>query len=371
MPETTPWTQHGLALGFIRGGIYYIDRTVRGRRFKMSTGCRTAAAAFQEYTKFEQDPFHYSPRANAGTSWRDAVLDFLKFQQFTQGRTAKYVEEQARYLERFGQRKAFWGLDSFTRDDIEAFLADLQRGEVTERLVVARDENGEPLLDPGTGKPKKVRAKAPGVYSRNRYLAALTKFMNWARDHSRTQNDADKKVRQVREPKQKTSKRPVEPKRWCATQEHLGEKWRLAQEVLVGSGLRYGELAALQADDLHDAENGGGALVVPESKGRIGRDIPVSAHVLGAARQLLKLGGVPDDNGSQLDNRLEAACRAAGVKRYTAHELRHTYATTCLLNGMDLLELQRRLGHADLTTTQIYLHVVRSVQGDKRQYAPI
>ncbi len=38
---------------------------------------------------------------------------------------------------------------------------------------------------------------------------------------------------------------------------------------------------------------------------------------------------------------------------------------------MDLLELQRRLGHADLATTQIYLHIVRSVQGDRKQYAPI
>jgi len=127
MAETTPWIQHGVTLGFIRGGVFYIDRTVRGRRFKLSTGCRTAAAAFAEYTAFEKDPFHYSPRATSGTSWADAVLEFLKYQQFTQGRTPKYVEEQARYLERFGQRKEFWGLDSFTRDDIEAFLADLQR----------------------------------------------------------------------------------------------------------------------------------------------------------------------------------------------------------------------------------------------------
>jgi site-specific recombinase XerD len=59
------------------------------------------------------------------------------------------------------------------------------------------------------------------------------------------------------------------------------------------------------------------------------------------------------------------------VKRYTGHELRRTYAMTCLLNGMDLLELHRRLGHADLRTTEVYLHVVRSRRGDERQFAPV
>jgi integrase len=124
------------------------------------------------------------------------------------------------------------------------------------------------------------------------------------------------------------------------------------------------------AEHTHDATSGG-VLDVPESKGRIGRDIPVSASVVAAARRLLELGGVPDDEAGQLGNRIEAAARTAGVAPYSAHELRHTYATTCLLNGMDLLELQRRLGHADLRTTEVYLHVVRSLKGDANQYAPV
>jgi hypothetical protein len=93
------------ALGFIRGGVLYIDRTVRGRRFNLSTGCRTGSAAFAECTRFEQDRFHFNPRATSGTSWAEAVLEFLKYQQFTQGRTFKYVEEQARHLERFGHSR--------------------------------------------------------------------------------------------------------------------------------------------------------------------------------------------------------------------------------------------------------------------------
>jgi len=363
------WQHKGVRLGFIRSGIYYIERTVHGKRLRPSTTCRTAGAAFEEYKRFEADPFHYVPRTQAGNVWGPAVLDFLQFQQFTQGRTEKYVDEQARYLQRWGERKAFFGLDSFTQDDVEAFLADLQKGEVTTKLVNALDEEGQPLLGED-GKPAKVRATNPGIYSRNRYLAALTKFMRWARDHDRTKNTADLRVHQVREPKKKTSKRPVEKKVWQAAGKKLDDRWGRAQLVLVGSGIRYGELARMKAEHLHDADQGG-SLVVPESKGRVGRDIPISKAVLTAARELVALAALPDDEAAQMGNRIEDACRAANVPRYTAHELRHTYATTCLQNGIDLLELQRRLGHADLKTTEAYLRVVRSLKGDAKKFAPV
>ncbi len=363
------WRHRGMRLGFIRNGVYYIERTVHGRRLRPSTGCRTAGAALVEYEKFERDPLHYIPRSQPGNAWAPAVLDFLHYQRFTQGRSAKYVDEQARYLERWGERKAFFALDSFTRDDVEGFLADLQRGDVTTKLVVARDAEGHALEDEG-GEPKMVRAPAPGIYSRNRYLAALTKFMRWAREHGRTKNDPDQRVHQVREPKKKTRKRPVPDAHWQAAAAKLPERWRLAQLVLVGSGIRYGELATMKVEHIHGAKNGG-TLDVPESKGRVGRDIPVTSAVVDAARRLLALGGVADDGAAQMNRRLENACKRAGVRPcYTPHELRHTYATTCLLNGMDLLELQRRLGHADLKTTEVYLHVLRSLQGDGRQFAP-
>lgn len=401
-----PWTHRGVRLGFIRNGVYYCERTVHGRRLRPSTGCRTADAAFDEYKKFEADPLHYVPRSQPGTAWEPAVLDFLAYQQFTQGRTEGYVEEQARYLQRWGERKPFFSLDTFTREDIESFLADLQRGEVTTKMVFERDAAGQPVLD-ADGQPRKVRAAAPGIYSRNRYLAALTKFMAWAREHGRTKNEADLKVHQLREPKHKESRQPVPDKNWKAVASKLPDRWRLAHTVLVGSGIRYGELAAMRAAHLHPSATGG-VLDVPDSKGKVGRRIPISKNVLQAAKELLTMapdaterkaraerraqenesrkaqekaplrelterdfGPIPDDNGSQFDKRVEAACRAAEVPVYTAHELRHTYATTCLRNGMDPLELQRRLGHANLKTTEVYLHVVRTMKGDAKNFAPV
>jgi integrase/recombinase XerC len=150
----------------------------------------------------------------------------------------------------------------------------------------------------------------------------------------------------------------------------LGVRDRAMLETLYGGGLRVSELVGMNLADL-DAEQG---LVRIRGKGRRERLCPVgpmAVHWINRWIPLRRLKHAHEaavflnQRGSRLTTRsvgrlLEAHLLRAGlVNNASPHTLRHSFATHLLDRGADLRSVQELLGHRNLTTTQVYLHVTQ------------
>ena len=157
----------------------------------------------------------------------------------------------------------------------------------------------------------------------------------------------------------------------------VGSRDRAALEVLYGCGLRVSELVSL---DLADADIEGGYLRV-FGKGGKERLVPVSGAAADALTDYLRHGrpylrakksSVRQDPAAVFVNvrggRLTRQAVFGLVRAYGGrvglqlhpHTLRHSFATHMLQGGAELRALQEMLGHADISTTQVYTHVDRT-----------
>jgi site-specific recombinase XerD len=136
-------------------------------------------------------------------------------------------------------------------------------------------------------------------------------------------------------------------------------------EVFYSSGLRLAELASLNVSDLDLYTESVRVL----GKGRKERVCPVGAPALQAVSRYRAAANV--HHGplflSKARRRISSRSIWLVLKRYlrhtsipiavSPHKLRHSFATHLLDNGADLRSVQALLGHASLSTTQIYTHV--------------
>jgi integrase/recombinase XerC len=151
---------------------------------------------------------------------------------------------------------------------------------------------------------------------------------------------------------------------------------RVVIELFLGTGIRLQELVDLDIDDVDlDAKH-----LHVRTKG----DVPQVKFLKSKLRSLLR-GYLKErrrqgdgecralflsNRGTRLSERqvarrLEHWLKAAGIKKHlTPHSLRHTFATHLYSRSGDILVVQRALGHRDLSTTQIYTHLVDGVLED-------
>ncbi len=157
---------------------------------------------------------------------------------------------------------------------------------------------------------------------------------------------------------------------------------RLILELLYGCGLRSMELVALRLGDVQAAQ----AQILVRGKGGKTRMVPLGEEAAAALRRYLERGRGELERpaalacrGSDAASRREASLllsrtgrplltsdvrrlvvkysRLAGIDPASPHMLRHAYATHMLERGADLRAIQELLGHASVSTTQVYTHV--------------
>jgi integrase/recombinase XerD len=222
----------------------------------------------------------------------------------------------------------------------------------------------------------RFRAKARPS-STARLLSSLKRFYQFALRQGKLQVDPTLNIDAPRRPRSlpKTlTEQDVE--RLLAvpsTDTPLGVRDRAMLEVLYASGLRVSELVTLKLAQL--SQDMGVVRIL--GKGSKERLVPVGEVALDSVRRYVKDARLVLLDGRQSDalfvtSRAQAMTRQAFwqlIKRYAAqagiqgaispHTLRHAFATHLLNHGADLRVVQLLLGHADISTTQIYTHVAR------------
>lgn len=149
----------------------------------------------------------------------------------------------------------------------------------------------------------------------------------------------------------------------------LAVRDRAILELLYSSGLRLSELISININNIDYSDS----VVTVTGKGNKTRKVPVGRYAIQAIREWLKIRSdmaSPDENALFVSNRggrissrsIQQRLRNWAIKQGLAthvhpHMLRHSFATHILESSSDLRAVQELLGHADISTTQVYTHL--------------
>jgi integrase/recombinase XerD len=263
---------------------------------------------------------------------------------------------------------------------VEAYAGDLRhfRRALAERGIVAVERIGRDDLSAFAAS---LAERGMAASSRARVLVAVRRLLRFAEERGGFDGGA---LEVLQAPKQRrTLPRVLRPEETVALIEAargddaLGQRDAAMLELLYGAGLRVSELVELPlaAVDLR------ARLLRVVGKGQRERIVPIGETAADALDLYLDEGR-PGLLGARADRdravflsrrgrrmtrqnffaRIRRHARAAGIdqERVSPHVLRHAFATDLLEGGADLRAIQSMLGHADLSTTEIYTHVSRA-----------
>ena len=278
------------------------------------------------------------------------IADFVNYLQIERGLATNTLESYGRDLRQFAQyldtqpRSAF---DTATRSVILGYLLAMQR-----------------------------QGKATATIARR--LAALKAFYQYLlRENQIAQDptaDLESPKLERRLPKVLTVAEVEEVLRQPDPHSASGRRDKAMLELLYATGIRVSELVGLNVADV-SLDQG---VLRCLGKGEKERLVPIGSVAVGCLRDYIRTGRphlirdprerclFVNHHGRRLTRQgfwkivKKCAQEAHLAKEITPHTLRHSFATHLLENGADLRSVQEMLGHADISTTQIYTHLTQS-----------
>ena len=280
-----------------------------------------------------------------------AIGDYLSHLRVERGLAENTLSSYRRDLRRYSAFLHARGIDdadAITENDLAEFLMYLREGDTDH--------------------------KALNAGSAARTLIAARGFHRFALREGIVHADASASVKPPSAPRRLPKALPLSDieailEAAAAPGTPLALRDRALLEVLYGTGARISEAVGLDIDDL-DLESG---TVLLRGKGSKQRVVPIGSYALDAVRryltsargELVKTGDAAgavflNARGGRLSRQsawavLSKACKRAGITaEVSPHTLRHSFATHLLDGGADVRVVQELLGHASVTTTQIY-----------------
>ncbi len=277
----------------------------------------------------------------------DSYVTYLRDVRRMSPNTVESYARDLAALAAFAEKRGL-GVDALGRRDLEAFVRSLMSGGLAPRSVaraVACVRGFYKFL----ALEKKLEQSPADDLQPPRAWPALPKYL-----------DLDEVDRLLAQPDTGTPR---------------GLRDKALIEVLYATGLRVSELVALRASDLN-LDDG---YLTCMGKGDKERMVPLGHEAADWVRRYIREGRPQLSGRRQSSPRLflnarggplsrvgfwkvlKAYGRKAGISRdISPHVLRHSFATHLLDRGADLRMIQVMLGHADLSTTQIYTHVLEA-----------
>jgi integrase/recombinase XerD len=272
---------------------------------------------------------------------------------------------------------ALWLEDGLARNTLDSYRSDLRHFAAW--LEQFRGKSALPEADRGDLQAYlqhqfQVAKTRPSTASRE--LSSLKRFYRYLLRAGLIASDPTLQIaspKQLRPLPKNLSETDVESLLAIVPDDALALRDKAMLETLYATGLRVSELVSLKTAEI-SLEMG---VVRVMGKGGKERLVPLGeeacdwvARYLGEARPMLLSGRASDalfvtQRGEAMTRQAfwyllkRRAAQAGVLKALSPHTLRHAFATHLLNHGADLRVVQMLLGHADISTTQIYTHVAR------------